>query len=385
MTRTILGLAGAAILLAALAGAPSAFSQSQPLPNAPQPQNTPPPPPPVQPPQSAPAESPGKSAPQQGGMRQRIVARTDLVIVPVTVKNNAGQLIGDLTKDEFRVFADSVEQQVILFDSNPFPLSAVVLIDNDLSDKPSAQVQKSLISIAAGFGPNDEVALVTYDAFPNTVADFSPSNDALFTSLKRLELGSHSSTIVDDPTTEGPIINGQPQPNGTGAPQHGSGRYANNTALNDAVFAAADMLKSRGRERRKIIFLVTDGSNSKRNTHSVEETIHTLLADDVTVYSISVSHSLPIGKAFVQKGADEIQKFAFDTGGDTFVASKQLDLERLYSDVTEEARNEYTLTFSPTDIHKDKDYHTIEVRVRRPGLNVTAREGYYQSAIGVGH
>jgi VWFA-related protein len=294
------------------------------------------------------------------------------------VKNGAGQLIGDLTKDEFRVFADSIEQQVILFDSNPFPLSAVVLIDNDLSEKPSAQVQKSLISIAAGFGPNDEVALVTYDAFPNTIADFSPSNDALFTSLKRLELGSHSSTIVDDPTTEGPIINGQPQPNGSGAPQHGSGRYANNTDLNDAVYAAADLLKSRGRERRKIIFLISDGSNSKHNTHSVEETIHTLLADDVTVYSISVSHSLPIGKVFVQKGADDIQKFTFDTGGDTFVASKQ-------SDVTEEARNEYTLTFSPTDIHKDKDYHTIEVRVRRPGLNVTAREGYYQSAIGVGH
>jgi VWFA-related protein len=381
MTRIRLVLAGAAFLFAILAGAPSLKSQSPTLPNAPQPQNTKPAAPPTQ---TAP---PGSSAPQQGGMRARIVARTDLVIVPVTVKNNPGQLIGDLTKDEFRVFADGVEQQIILFDSNPFPLSAVVLIDNDLSERPAAQVQKSLVSIAAGFGPNDEVALVTFDAYQNTIADFSPNNDndALFTQLKRLEIGSHSSVVVDDPTTAGPIINGQQQPNGTGPPAHGSGRYAANTDLNDAVYAAADMLKSRGRERRKIIFLISDGSNSKHNTHTVDETIHSLLADDVTVYSISVSHSLPIGRSLIQKGADELQKFAFDTGGDTFVASKQLDLERLYSDVTEEARNQYTLTFSPQDIHKDKDYHTIEVRVRRPGLNVTAREGYYQSAVSVGH
>ena len=384
MTRTRLVLGGAAFLFAVLAAAPSACSQEQTLPSAPQPQNPKPAPPPAQAPPDQPPP-PGKSAPQQGGTRARIVARTDLVIVPVTVKNNPGQLIGDLSKDEFRVFADGVEQQIILFDSNPFPLSAVVLIANDLSDKAAAQVQKSLVSIAAGFGPNDEVALVTYDENQNTVSDFSTNNDTLFTQLKRLEIGSHSSVIVDDPTTAGPIINGQQQPNGTGPPAHGSGRYANNTELNDAVFVAADMLKTRGRERRKIIFLISDGSNSKHNTHTVDETIHSLLADDVTVYSISVSHSLPIGKALVQKGAEELQKFAYDTGGDTFVASKQLDLERLYSDVTEEARNQYTLTFSPQDIHKDKDYHTIEVRVRRPGLNVTAREGYYQSAISVGH
>lgn len=384
MTRIRLVLGGATFLFAVLAGAPSVRSQTPTLPSAPQPQNTKPAAPPVQAPpvQAAP---PGSAAPQQGGTRARIVARTDLVIVPVTVKNNPGQLIGDLTKDEFRVFADGVEQQIILFDSSPFPLSAVVLIDNDLSDKPAAQVQKSLKSIAGGFGPNDEVALVTYDEYQSTVADFSTNNDTLFTQLKRLELGSHSSIIVADPTTAGPIINGQQQPNGTGPPAHGSGRSAVNTDLNDAVYAAADMLKSRGRERRKIIFLVSDGSNSKHNTHTVDETIHSLLVNDVTVYSISVSHSLPVGRSLIQKGADELQKFAYDTGGDTFVASKQLDLERLYSDLTEEARNQYTLTFSPQDIHKDKDYHTIEVRVRRPGLNVTAREGYYQSAVGVGH
>lgn len=330
------------------------------------------------------SQRPEGTPPQQGGTRARIVARTDLVIVPVTVKDDRGQLVADLTKEDFRVFADDVEQQIILFDANAFPLSAVVLVDNDLSDKPAQQVQKSLEAIAAGFGPNDEVALVTYDEYPNTVADFSFNNDALFTQLKRLGLGSHNSTIVADPTTAGPVINGQQLPNGQGMPRHNSGRYTTSNDLDDAVYAAGQMLKSRGRDRRKIIFLISDGTNSKHNEHTFAETLHGLLADDISVYSISVSHSLPIGKSLIQHGEAEIQKYADQTGGDTFVATKQADLERLYSEVTEEARNQYTLTFSPQDVHTDRDYHSIEVRVRRPGLDVTSRKGYYESAISVG-
>src|SRR5215469_5234602 len=170
--------------------------------------------------------------------RSRIVVRTDLVIVPVTVKDGHGQLVPDLEQDEFRIFEDDVEQKIILFDSNPFPLSAVILIDNNLATKQADQVQKSLVSISAGFGPNDEAALMTYEDFPETVSEFSSNNDDLFTKLKRLQLGSHSNAMTADPTTAGPLINGQPVPTGQGVPIHGSARPANNTALDDAIFAA---------------------------------------------------------------------------------------------------------------------------------------------------
>jgi VWFA-related protein len=99
-----------------------------------------------------------------------------------------------------------------------------------------------------------------------------------------------------------------------------------------------------------------------------------LLAADVSVYSISVGHAL------LQHQTGRLEHYANGTGGDTFFAGKQRDLERLYSGVTEQARNEYTLTFSPEDIDRTKDYHTIEVRVRRPELSVSARQGYYEAA-----
>ena len=80
-----------------------------------------------------------------------------------------------------------------------------------------------------------------------------------------------------------------------------------------------------------------------------------------------------------------LRDYAHATGGDTYFGDKQGDLERLYSNVTEEARNQYTLTFQPQASATAQDFHSIEVRVRRPDLTVTARDGYYLSAISPGH
>jgi VWFA-related protein len=331
--------------------------------------------------------APGTPVPRPAGTPQQppaISTITRAVIVPVTVKSSNGELVADLTKDDFRLFSDGVEQKIAGFSSDAVPLSTVVLIDNDLPDRAVAQVQKSLEAIAGGFGPRDEVALVTYDQYPNVVSDFSTNNDQLFTQLKRLELGSHPTAIISDPTTAGPFINGQPVPTATGIPIHGAKRPKNTDSLDDAVYAAGDMLRSRPRDRRKIIFLISDGSNSSNNHHTFDETLRMLLETDVSVYSISVTRSVPIGKSIAQRGIAAIDKYANQTGGDTFFSAKDADLERLYSDVTEQARNEYTLTFYPSEANRGQDFHSIEVRVERPGLNLTARSGYYQSAIAAG-
>jgi VWFA-related protein len=315
-------------------------------------------------------------SPKQGqDNRSTIVRRTELVIVPVTVKNRDGQLIGDLQRDEFRVYCDNVEQQIVFFTSDPFPLSAVVLIDNNLSIKSADQVQKSLVAISGGFGPTDEVALVTYDQFPNTVADFSFNNDQLFTKLKRLDLQSHyPGAPSGGPLTSGATVNGRSAENGLPT-QLGVRQETETKDLDDAVFAAGEMLKGRGRDRRKIIFLISDGNNSRSNTHTLDQTLQLLLNSDVSVYSISVGH------AFLQKESTRLEKYATTTGGDTFYAGKDRGLENLYASVTEQARNQYTLTFGPQDTNKNTDFHSIEVRVRRPQLDVTARQGYYQSGL----
>jgi VWFA-related protein len=341
------------------------------------------------------SQAPSPAPPHAAAPKPPVITTvTRRVIVPVTVKDSHGQLVGDLTRDEFRIFADGVEQKITGFSSEAVPLSAVVLLDNDLNQRVAVQVQKSLTTVASSFGPNDEVAVVTYDQFPQTVSDFSFNNDELYTLLKRIEIGTHNNQVNAGPTSSSPLGGGPPPTNGgpvgSGPPPaaslqiHGSQRYTSSDALNDALFAAGEMLKTRNRDRRKIIFLISDGSNSNSNEHSFEETLRSLLVADIAVYSISISHSLPVGKSIVQRGAAELDRYAGKTGGDTFYASKQPELERLYSSVTEQARNEYTLTFSPEDITKGQDYHPIEVRVKRADLSVNTRDGYYQSAIAPG-
>jgi VWFA-related protein len=327
------------------------------------------------------AQNPASTASQKGksgdnDTRSYIRVHTEAVIVPVTVKNRDGQLVGDLRRDEFRILQDGIEQKIIRFTSDPYPLSSVVVIDNNLSQKQSAQVQKSLIAIAAGFGPADEVAVVTYDQFPKTVSDFSFNNDQLFTTLKRLDLGSHFPGAGFDggPLTAGPTANGHSLENGAPTPL-GAKIPPQTKCLDDAVYAAAEMLKGRGRDRRKTVFLISDGNNSRRNDHTFNQTIQLLLTADVSVYSISVGHAL------LQHETARLEKYAQDTGGDAFFAGNAADLERLYSKVTEQARNQYILAFTPEEADRTKDYHTIEVRVRRPDLDVSAREGYYSSAV----
>jgi VWFA-related protein len=400
MTRNfkLLRIASFLAILCTLGIPARAQSQQQAQPQAQQQggQQQSPPPPSRQPPATSPGTPPGQPPQnQQPGQRAQtptstasqgksgdsdtrayIRTRTDIVVVPVTVKNHDGQLVGDLRRDEFRVLQDGIEQKIIRFSSDPFPLSAVVVIDNNLSQKQSAQVQKSLIAIAAGFGPADEVAVVTYDQFPKTVSNFSFNNDQLFTTLKRLDLGSHFPGAGFDggPLTAGPTANGHSLE--TGAPTPLGAKIPPQTkCLDDAVYAAAEMLKGRGRDRRKTVFLISDGNNSRQNEHNFNQTIQLLLTADVSVYSISVGHAL------LQHETARLEKYAQNTGGDAFFAGNAADLERLYSKVTEQARNQYILAFTPEEADRTKDYHAIEVRVRRPDLDVSAREGYYSSAV----
>ena len=332
--------------------------------------------------EQSPAHPPQETPPQAPPNAIRITS--NLVIVPVTVKDSRGQLVTGLTRDDFRVLDDNAETKIVGFSTDPVPISAVILVYNDLGDKQQKQVQASMETAAAAFGPNDEVALVTYDQYPTTVSNFTNSNDKLYTVLKGVQLGSHNTFVYNDPTTQ--PINPAPNDPTSAVRVKGTPKYENTGFLDDALYAAGQMLKDRGRNRRKIIFLVSDGSDARNEKHPYDQTLTSLLEADVSVYSISVTHSVPIGKSLVQHGESELDKYSKLTGGDTFYAAKQDDLDRMYTNLTEEARNEYTLTFQPSQSDVRKDYHPIDVRVENHGsnLNILARDGYYFSALSIG-
>ncbi len=350
-------------------------------------QDPPPAPVPKVSPDPAPAAAtPGQGAQQNPPAQQPSDSQTTLkfsvnyVFLPVTVKDGAGRLVADLSRDEFRILDDNVEQRIEFFSAEAFPISAVILLDNDLKAKQADQVESSLASIVSGLSTNDEAFICRFDSNFHPGKGFIKDQDKLLTELHRTKL-DHSRPVVSVPVDSGPFsgpsINGQ-SPTGVGAPAQVPStaviRQKTTKALDDAVFEAAQLLKDRGRDRRKIIFLISDGENGKTNTYNYEITIKELLRYGISVYTIGV------GGGFFERKFSRLQSYAHDTGGDSYYAAKRNSLEELYSRVAEQARNQYTIGYNPRGNDRGKDYHSIEVRVRREGLSILTREGYYAAA-----
>jgi Ca-activated chloride channel family protein len=294
-------------------------------------------------PQTPTAQSPA-ATPEQQKPPARIVVPSSLVVVPVTVKDGNGRLIPDLRREEFRIFEDNVEQRISSFSAEAFPLTMVVLIDNDLKAKDAEQVEASIKAVVAGMSTADEAAICRFDQFFHEGKGFTANQDRLLTELQR--------TPID-------VIHEQ-----------------HTKTLDDAVYAAAQLLEARGRDRRKIILLISDGQNgAKFNTNPYGNVVKELLRNNISVFSVAV------GSAYFDRKFNRLVEYTHATGGDIYYALKRGTMEELYSRIAEEARHEYTLYYTPERTDRGIDYHTIEVRVEREGLNVTAREGYYASGL----
>lgn len=313
---------------------------------------------------------------QPPGLRVQV----NQVIVPVTVKDGAGRLVPDLRKDEFRILEDNVEQRIIAFGADAFPLSLVLLIDNDLNRKNARQVAESLDSIIAGLSASDEAFVCRFDTYVHEGHGFISDQDKLLTELKRTRLDEQPDAGPAGSVNDTPTINGH---SATGdapkLPETTLNIQAQSSkALDDAVYTAAQLLKDRDpdRKRRKVILLISDGvNNPKVNTNKYDAVIKDLLRYDITVYGVGV------GSAYFNRKFERLAKYAKDSGGDVYYGLKSRDMEELYSRVTEEARNQYTLVYAPAGTDRSAEYHSIEVRVKREGLTILTREGYYSGLV----
>jgi len=327
-----------------------------------------------------PAQAP--AAPQdQKTQAPAIRVPVNLVNLSVTVKDGDGNLVPDLHKDEFRIFEDDVEQNVDTFTSDAYPLSLVLLIDNDLKAKDAQQVKDSIRAVIAALSANDEAFICRFDQFFHPGKGWTSDQDQLLTELKRTETEPTMRQDAAPPSaaiSNGPTINGHSAigdaPSNVGTTMVIKGQT--NKALDDAVFASADLLRERGKNRRKLILLVSDGQNGpKFNKNNFDVTVKELIRNEVSVYSLAVS------SAYFDRKFSRLVGYSKRSGGDVYFAAKQSTMEELYSRITEEARHQYLLSYIPRGTDRKAPYHSIEVRVKREGLNILTREGYFTDAV----
>ena len=357
--------------------------------SAPDSTNQNPPPPPMPPIKTVPAGSVPRDADTGEDVGFTIKTITNLVLVPVMVKDNDGRLVGGLESKDFSVLENGQRQPLKFFTSDPFSLSAAVIIDTGMPDVGLKKVQETLSALQGAFSQFDEVAIYTYSSTVGRVSDFGSVGNhltAVLNEIKQYSGANNGPPVTSGPLgPQGPVINGRPVDYPVD-PVSTPPKVAH--VLNDAILMAARDLAKRDRARRKIIFVISDG-RELGSSASYKDTLKVLLTQNITMYAVGVEGAaipiydrlqrihLPKTNALMGY-SDILPKYVAATGGGTVYGElTQADIERAYANAIGDARNQYTLGYSPKA--GIGGYRQIEVKVLHHGsdLKVYARDGYY--------
>ncbi len=311
----------------------------------------------------------------------------NLVLVPVTVKGTDGRLVAGLLPKDFTVLENGQKQPLKFFTSDPFALSAAVVLDLGMPDVGVRKVQESLSALQGAFSQYDEVGIYTYSSTVGRVSDFNTVGQRLTAILNQIK--TYSGANNGPPVTGGPLGPQGPTVNNTPIDQPGPVVYTPPKVahvMNDAILLAARDLSKRDRTRRKIIFVISDG-REQGSRASYSDTLKVLLTQNIIVYAVAVEGgAMPIygslEKIHLPKTGkvlgygNILPKYVNATGGGTVYSEyARADIERAYARAIGDARNQYTLGY--TSKPGVGGYRRIEVRVRRPDVNVYAKDGYY--------
>jgi len=289
-----------------------------------------------------------------------------LVNVDVSVISKDGQFIPGLKQDNFRVLEDGVPQKISTFNQAEAPITAVLLVEyaatnyNYMYDALNASY-----TFASGLKKEDWVAVVSYDMQSHILVDFTQDKKAVYGALNMLRIPGFSERN-----------------------------------LFDAVYDTIDRLDRL--EGRKYIILVSSGRDtfSKLNLDQILKKIKT--TKNITIYSISIGRALreyldshgygggPVSTDWLQAD-NQLNTFSRMTGGRAYFPRFEGELPEIFHDVAADIRNQYSITYHPTNTALDGTYRKLKVELVAPDggplkvrnqkgkdvkVEVIAREGY---------
>ena len=287
--------------------------------------------------------------PTEGMPSYSINVDVPLVTVDALVLTKDGQFIPGLHKDHFRVLEDNVLQPIQTFGMTKAGYTAVLLIE--FAATPAFQTSRTqflLDALRASYAftdqmqPNDYVSVISYDLKPTILVDFTSDKKAVTSALNTLRIPGFSEMN-----------------------------------LFDALYDTLDRLDRI--PGRKEIILISSGLDtfSKINLDKILKKIKA--TPNVTIYAISTGflwRTYMEGRtgmrAQVQQmdflqGDNQMNTFAKITGGRWFSPRFQAELPEDFRMISESVRNQYTLTYRPTNAKLDGTYRKLKVQVVQPG------------------
>jgi Ca-activated chloride channel homolog len=314
---------------------------------------------------------------------------TALVTIPASVIDRDGKFVPSLKKRDFRLYEDGVEQDIESLASVEAPFHVVLVLDTSNSTTfKFNDIQDAAFAFIKQLRPDDQVMVVSFDSKVRFHCDFTNDYDAL-------------RQAIDETRTGG------------------------STKLYEAVDKVVDRLEQI--QGRKAVVLFTDGVDTASRRANFQNTIDKVEESGALVYPIKydtendqqggpspsaspwpwptphppnrkrwpfdhlAAHMFPqwpgrapsgagTSSGEYRKAARYLQELADRSGGRLYEADTLYNVTQAFSNIAEELRHQYSLSYYPTNVKKDGAYRRVKVRVEKSGMIVRARDGYRAAA-----
>jgi VWFA-related protein len=257
-------------------------------------------------------------------------ARAEAVGLAPIVTDRSGRYVLGLTRENFTVIDNDRPQKIDTFDTVDSPMAAILVLDVSASMQTKIdEAARAARAFVKALKPDDRLGLLTFSTGIVGSTDITLDRRRIFAG-------------IDAAKPEG------------------------DTALYDAIAAAIRKLK--GVKQRKTVVVFTDGDDN-RSRFSVEQVIGMARGSEVSIYAVAEVGAGPQQlRTFLDRLADE-------TGGRFYPIGSVSTLSESFAAIVQELRSQYFLTYTPTD-RRPRSWHTIAVKVNRPGVVVRAKKQY---------
>jgi len=272
-----------------------------------------------------------------------------LVNVYVTVTDQQGAPIGNLTKSDFSLAEDGVQQKISIFSKeSQLPLSIVLAVDTSSSTRKDIRLELEAARkfIHSIIRPQDAISLYAFATDVNEMVSFTSKLHQIDSAINQVQVG--------------------------GA-----------TSLYDAIYLASKVLMKR--EGRKVLVLITDGGDTA-STVDYKEALRAAQQSEALVYSlIDVPVEASAGRN--TGGEHALIQISNDTGGKYYYVSSVFELDKAFEQISDELRTQYLLAYYPVPRRAASDFRQIDVMAHshesdgNGQLVIRARRGYYTSKL----
>jgi Ca-activated chloride channel family protein len=272
-----------------------------------------------------------------------IRTETQITLVGASVTDPLGRLVTGLEQQNFRVFEDGVEQEIVRFSSEDVPVSIGVIFD--MSGSMSDKIDKSRQAAVQFFrtaNPQDEFFLVNFNDRAQLISPFTASVDDLQDRL--MYTGAHGLT-----------------------------------ALFDGVYLGLSQMRGAHNTKKALLILSDGGDNHSR--YSETEVRKFVREADVQIYAIGLFDPDGGPTPEEREGPGLLGDLTMMTGGRTFVVKNVNQLPDIATKISMELRNQYVLGYRPSQRAHDGKWRKIKVKLNPPKglppLTVAAKSGYF--------